>query len=321
MSNLATANRVAPWIGIGTNGEWDNSYEALRDAHLDFHVSKEKTYWLEPTDPIAIIDPNNAVTTDLAELPMYANVRDTDNKVLGCVTPQYKIIQNVEAFSLIDPFLGNGGKITHAGMTMDGLCFMIAEVKAKKIIGNEEYTIFLMVTNSFNTKYPCQIIMTPVRIICQNMYRKLINDKIFLAKHTLTADRRLLALANGDAIEKKILTFSNVIDSMQGKKMTTEALNMLVAMLFPFPKEGGPREIAYKAKAEDLRQKFLDEFYDAPDNTVHHGNAFGFVNAYYDYLSHRGASRNTSIDWSDRRFSGLVSGLDVDTSLIKQAMK
>ena len=128
-------------------------------------------------------------------------------------------------------------------------------------------------------------------------------------------------MASSDAIEKKVLAFSNIIGSMQNKKLDSDQLNMLISLLFPFPRTGSPREIAYKVRAEESRQQFIDEFYNAPDNMVHHGSAFGFVNAYYDYLSHRGAARNTNVDWNDRRFSGLVSGLDIDTTLIKQAMK
>ena len=177
-----------------------------------------------------------------------------------------------------------------------------------------------MATNSFNTKYPCQIIMVPIRIYCQNMYRKLVNDRVFLAKHTTTANERLLAIAQGNAVEKKVLAFQNVIESYQGKHMNPRQLEALVAMLFPYPKEG-PRELTYRMKVDEQRERFIDQYYDAPDNKVHHDNAFGFVNAYFDYLSHRSATRETSVAWADRRLSGLVSGLDVNQGALKEAMR
>lgn len=308
-------NRVAPWLGIGVQGQWDNSVDALEASGLDFGVRQEKLVWFreDKQDP-TLVYPEDA--------PMFANVRNTDDKLLGCVTPQYRIIQNHDAFSLIDPFIqGNNGLITNVGMTEDGLCFMVARVQVERIIGNEPYEINLMVTNSFNTKYPCQIILTPIRIYCQNMYRKLVNDRVFLSKHTMAANARLQAIAQGNTVEKKVLAFSNVIDSYQGKHMNMTQLKALIAMLFPYPKEGGPREATFKLKVDEQRERFEDQYFDAPDNREHHGSAFGFVNAYFDYLSHRSAARETSTAWADRRLSGLVSGLDVNQGALREALR
>lgn len=314
MPAIVQQNRVAPWLGIGVQGQWDNSFDALQAAGLDFDVRQEDLFW-QSFD----ID-KGLVFNEL--VPMYANVRNTDDKLLGCVTPQYKIIQNRDAFSLIDPFVqGNDGVITNVGMTEDGLAFMVARVQVERTIGGEPYEINLMATNSFNTKYPCQIILTPIRIYCQNMYRKLVNDRVFLAKHTLTANDRLVAIAQGNAVEKKVLAFANVIESYQGKHMSKSQLKALIAMLFPYPKEGGPREQTFRLKADEQRQRFEDQYYDAPDNRVHHGNAFGFVNAYFDYLSHRSATRETSMAWADRKLSGLVSGLDINQGALREALK
>ena len=306
---ITTGNRVAPWIGIGVSGRWSSSTEALQDSQLDFTVRQEKLFWQR--------DDQGIVYNEVA--PMFANVRNSDNRLLGCVTPQYKIIQNQDAFSIIDPFIAGNGSITNVGMTEDGLCFMVAETKIETF-GNEAYSMYLMATNSFNTRYPCQIIMTPVRIICQNMYRKVINDRVFLAKHTRSINEKLKVINQSNMLAKKTLLFGEIIDSAQGRSMNLNQLNALVAALFPYPKEGGPREIAYKAKAERAREEFVDVYYDAPDNVVHHNTAFGFVNAYFDYLSHRGVARETGTAWAERRLQGLVSGDDVNTSILHQAV-
>ena len=309
MNELAVSTRVAPWIGIGAEGHWASSAEALAAAQLDFTVRAEDLYWRKDTGDGWCIE---------EKAPMFATVRNTDDMLLGCVTPQYKIVQNHDAFSMLDPFLENG-EITHAGMTGDGLVFMVAEVGMKSI-GGEDYIVNLMATNSFNGKYPCQIIMTPIRIICQNMYRKLVNDRIFLAKHTPDANKRLAAIAQSDLVEKRMLTFASIIEQSQGKRLSETDLNMLIAMMFPYPKEG-PRELAYRARTDETRQNFLDRYYDAEDNRVHQGTRFGFINAYYDWLSHRDAVRESTADtWADRRLSGLVSGLDVDHSVLVRAI-
>ncbi len=307
---IQQSNRVAPWLGIGVQGQWDNSIEALQAADLNFDVRQEKLYWMR--------DDNGIVYNEVA--PMFGNIRNTDDKLLGCVTPQYRVIQNRDVFSLIDPFLGTGGVITNVGMTEDGLCFMVARMRVETI-GKEPYEINLMLTNSFNTKYPCQIIMTPIRIYCQNMYRKLVNDRIFLAKHTTTANERLVQIAQGNAVEKKVLAFGNIIETYQGKHMSTRQLEALVALLFPYPKEGGPREMTYRLKADEQRERFKNQYFDAPDNRKHQDTTFGFVNAYFDYLSHRSMTREIQGSWADRRLVGLVSGNDIDMKTLHEALK
>lgn len=306
---IVQGNRHTPWYGIGVAGEWGSSFEALTAAGLDFTVRQERLHWN--------LEDNGIVYEQ--DAPMFGNVRDTDDRLLGCVTPQYKLIQNVDAFSLIDPFLGNNGVITHAGMTEDGLVFMVAEVGVEAI-GGDEYVVNLMCTNSFNTRYPCQVIMTPVRIICQNMYRKIVNDRIFMAKHTMAANNRLKQIAQGGTVEKRVLAFSNVMQQASIRSMSLAQMRTLLAMLFPYPKEKGPREQAYIDRADRLRREFEDVYYDAPDNRAHHGTAVGFIHAYFDYLSHRNPVRNTQQAWNDRRLQGIVSGLDIDMGVLRQAL-
>lgn len=312
---ITQSNRVAPWIGIGVQGQWDNSLEALQAADMDFTVRREQLYWQREDKQMPQYVYNEPV-------PMFANVRDDTDQQLGCVTKQYKVVQNVDAFSIIDPFVqGNNGVITNVGMTEDGLCFMVARVQVERTIGGEPYEINLMATNSFNTRYPCQVILTPVRIYCQNMYRKLVNDRVFLAKHTTTANDRLIRIANSNAVEKKVLLFSDVVDQYQSKRMPSRQFQALVAMLFPYPKEGGPRETTYRAKVDEQRERFEDQYFNAQDNQVHKDSAFGFVNAYFDWLSHRSPAKNMGGSWTDRRLDGLVSGVDVKGNVLKEALR
>lgn len=83
--------RETPWHGLGTRVEGAvSSEEALDAAGLNWDVVQEKLY-----------------TEDGYCVPgFYANVRDSDNKVLGVVTNRYKIVQNREAFAFTDGLLG-----------------------------------------------------------------------------------------------------------------------------------------------------------------------------------------------------------------------
>ncbi|SFM52248.1 hypothetical protein SAMN03159341_1429 [Paenibacillus sp. 1_12] len=87
--------REAPWHGLGKRVEQAlNSKEALQEAGLDWTVLQK---------PIQ--------TEDQMEITGYkANIRETDQRVLGVVTDRYKIVQNHEAFAFTDELLGEGVK-------------------------------------------------------------------------------------------------------------------------------------------------------------------------------------------------------------------
>ena len=77
--------RTKPWHGLGTMvEEAATSGAALELAGLDWRVVQK-----------------NLVTEEGITVPGFrANLRETDNQVLGVVSDRYKVVQNEEAFAL-----------------------------------------------------------------------------------------------------------------------------------------------------------------------------------------------------------------------------
>ena len=92
VSNEAN-NRFVPWHGLGTPVEKAmTSAEALELGGLNWEVN-----------------PKPVFTETGFEIPNYkANIRSSDNSVLGIVTDRYKIVQNKEAFAFTDALLDGG---------------------------------------------------------------------------------------------------------------------------------------------------------------------------------------------------------------------
>lgn len=319
---LINVHRDAPWCGIGVKGQWTDYREALSAAQLDFNVVPREA-------KVEIFDPNGTgfgtcITTYETVPGVQVNLREGDNRILGCVSSQYGIIQNHEAFELLKPFTDAGGVITNAGMTEQGLVFMVLRMRQANILG-DDWDFDVMCCNSFNGGFPCSLIMVPTRIICQNMYRKLMgnNDSLLHVRHGRYAPDRIRAAQKATA---EVLSFQQAFENTLQLADSTllyadDIKNILLPMLFPYPKPGGDREVTYRAKVDMLREEFMDRYYDAPDNKKYHGKSMGFINAYYDYLSHRTPTKNMPGSWEDRRLSGLVSGNDIKTKVIKEAMK
>lgn len=318
---LANPRREAPWIGIGVNGQWTDYREALIDGKLDFTVMAKEA-------KVEIFDPFNtgfgSSIISYETVPgVQVNLRQGDNKILGCVSSQYGIVQNHDAFALLEPFTNAGGVITNVGMTEQGLAFMVLRMRQENLEG-DDWDFDVMCTNSFNGAFPCALMMVPTRIICQNMYRQLMggrSDALLNVRHGRNARERIEAASTvtGNVLQY-ISAFGATLSSARANHINTRKIEKdLVPMIFPYPKPGGPREQVSRERVDQLREEFMYQYYDAPDNRKFHNTGLGFINAYYDYLSHRSPGKNMPGSWEDRRLSGLVSGNDVKASAIKAA--
>ena len=125
--------REKPWHGLGVVvEEAPSSEEALRLAGLDWRVVQKSLY-------------TNSRLVDGYK----ANVRESDNTVLGVVTDRYKVVQNTEAFAFTDNLLGEGVKYETAGSLQGGKkVWILARLPREYIMSGERITPYLVFSNS-----------------------------------------------------------------------------------------------------------------------------------------------------------------------------
>lgn len=298
--------RQAPWIGVGTAGQWDNIDEALRDSGLDFEVALR--------DAICLTNPSSPIYKRIPNIN--ATIRKDTEDILGSVSNYYGIVQNKDAFSLMQPFCNVGAVIEHAGMTTQGMCFMVAKMSNNTILG-DNFDYYICAMNSFNAKFPLALFITPVRVICQNMFKGLMkgNENVIKVKHGFNVHSRLLE-AN-DCITFTTNFMTGLDENI--KRLNTISFDPMVGVeiLFPTPDKNSLRYETSKIRVEEERDNFIDKYYLASDNQDFMDTSYGFLNAYFDYLSHRPAARETGVDWSERRLTGLMSGVALNTKLLR----
>lgn len=319
MNNLAerheTRNRTSPWIGVGTSGEWDNYTDALADSGLDFTVAAMPAFveTYEPYKDYELV--NHQMVPGIS-----VNMKVGSSEILGVTSDRYGIVQNNTAFSLMQPFCENGALIKHAGMTAQGMCFMVAEMMNYNVAG-DAFKVYICMTNSFNSKFPLSLFVTPVRVICQNMFRNLMsnNENMLNIKHGCQIDQRFKLAQDCNSMVMRYMGKFN--DMVEGACLTDVDIDKMIELMFPYKKattvELQPR---MDALVEETREMFHDVYYKAPDNQDYWGTAFGFINAYYDWMSHRPQTRGDSAKWEQRRFTGLLSGNDINRKLINTAL-
>ena len=254
--------RETPWHGLGRIVmDAPASREALELAGLDWQVESRNIY-----------------SGTGAMIPGYrANVRSTDDAVLGVVSDRYRIVQNEEAFQFTDDLLGEGVTYETAGSLQGGKkVWMLAKLPEKYIIVGDEVTPYLVFFNSHDGSSGVKVAMTPVRVVCQNTLNLALGTakRIWTARHT-----------------------ENVLLRVQDARETLQLANSYMGELGK-----GIHELTTIKLSDRKVQEFINEFfpvaedltyYNAPDLEWVGKNGWRFVNAVSDFATHADPIRKT----------------------------
>ena len=248
--------RETPWHGLGRIiMDAPASREALELAGLDWQVESRNIY-----------------SGTGAMIPGYrANVRSTDDAVLGVVSDRYRIVQNEEAFQFTDDLLGEGVTYETAGSLQGGKkVWILAKLPEKYIIAGDEVTPYLVFFNSHDGSSGVKVAMTPVRVVCQNTLNLALGTakRIWTARHT----------------ENVLLHELTTI------KLSDRKVQEFINEFFPVTEDmtDGQRKNNLRLQ-EDLKARY----YNAPDLEWVGKNGWRFVNAVSDFATHADPIRKT----------------------------
>jgi len=273
------STREKPWHGLGTVvEEAPASADALRLAGLDWNVVQKDIF------------------TNHGKVDGYkANVRDTDNQVLGVVTDRYKVIQKVDAFAFTDELLGEGVRYETAGSLQGGRkVWLLARLPREYIISGERITPYLVFSNTHDGSGAVRVAITPVRVVCNNTLNLALN----------TASRSFSMIHAGDIRGKinearQTLFMADTYMEHLGKefehlrkvKLTDQQVKEYIEVLLPIEKDASM--LAAK-NTKRLREDLRARYYDAPDlKNVGGNNAYRFINAVSDFATHASPIRRT----------------------------
>ncbi len=151
-----------PWHGLGQGVQGVmKASEAINLAGLDWKVIKESA------ERKGIIIPDR-----------YWNVRETDDKVLGGVGKDYKIIQNVEAFDFFDTLVDSGeAKYDTAGSLAGGKrIFLTAKIGDDiEVAGQDKHQLWLALLSSHDGSRSLTALTTLIRVVCANTEQMALN--------------------------------------------------------------------------------------------------------------------------------------------------
>lgn len=285
--------REAPWHGLRVRVESAlNSEDALVMSGLNWNVIQK---------PIMTASGNL--------IPGYkANIRDSDNRVLGVVTDRYRVVQNSEAFAFTDALLGEGVKYETAGSLQDGKkIWILAKLPDKYIIEGEQIDPYLVFSSSHDGSGSIKVAMTPIRVVCQNTLNLAMSTarRSWSTIHIGNLAAKMDEAHNTLLLAEKYMGRLGMEFSRLNKiKLSDQKVMEYIDLLLPMDEQ--PTEI-HRKNITRIREDMKRRYFDAPDLRHVGKNAYRFVNAVSDFATHAKPLRSTA-NYQENMFAKTIEG-------------
>ena len=294
--------RFVPWHGLGTpvkNALTAN--EALVTAGLDWNVIQKPIF-----------------TNDREVEGYKANIRDTDNSVLGIVSNKYRIVQNTEAFSWTEALLGKGTEYETAGSLKKGrTVWLLAKLPQQLILG-DEVDPFLVFTNSHDGTGAVRVAVTPIRVVCNNTLNLALSKatRAWATNHVGDMLSKLKEAERALFLSEKYMTaLSEEADILANTKISEDEMNKVLDEIFVLDSDATERQ---KKRVESVKEEIMICTL-APDIAKYMGTKYGFINAISDWAGHSEPARKTQ-NYQENNWGRIIYGhpvLDKAYALIK----
>ncbi len=267
-------DRTTTWHAIGkTVDQCKDLNGVLKASGLDYTVEKHPVF--------AQI---NGKTTEIPN--RFVTTRDSDGHPYDVVSDKFEIIQNRDAFDFVN-YMGDELQFQKAGETENGMVYIIGALPQVSILG-DAFTPHVIFRNGFTGKVKITAAICPLRLVCQNQFNFAFRE----AQNTVTIRHVQNAKAKLEEA-REVLRLSadymgalnDMAEHFAGMKVTGDRLERVVKYLFPIP-EGDSVNPFKRKNLEDQRAAFI-KAHNADDNGSFRRTAWGLINAYTDYVTHK----------------------------------
>lgn len=274
-------DRTTTWHSIGKSVEECKDLESVLTASgLDYTVEKKPVF--TEVESQQLIIPNRFVT-----------MRDTDNHPYDVVSDKFEVIQNREAFDFVN-YMGEDLQFRKAGETENGMVYIIGALPEVSILG-DSFIPHVIFRNGFSGKVKISAAICPLRMVCQNQFNFAFKNtqNTVTIRHVRNAHDKLEEAREVLKVSADYMQELNAMaEQYAGIKLTATQFDRVMDWMFPM--ENPDQMNAYKRhQLEEQRAKFK-KAYLADDNSNFRGCAWGLINAYTDFITHKAPQGRTS---------------------------
>lgn len=293
-----------PWHKLGKKvDKLLTSAEAIDAAGLNYNVEKK---------PIFLQD-----GTEIKD--QYATVRTDNNTPLGVVGSKYTVLQNKDAFSFFDAVVSvKEAMYETAGALGQGeRIWLLAKLPGYiKTVGDDITEKYLLLTNTHDGSGSVQVMLTPIRVVCQNTLNIGMSQGSHKSKlrHTMNIGmkveevRKTLGLIN-----QQFTIFEDATRKLAAVELTNEALSNYLHTSLSINKED--KSTRAMNIIDDVSQLFVTG--KGADLPGAKGTAWGAFNAIVEYVDYKRGGDNM-----EKRTNSLLfgSGANIKQKAFDEAM-
>ena len=304
--------REIPWHGFGTKVDGlQTAEEAIVAAELD---------WLVEPRPLYTHGPKGT----LVKVPdRLANVRMSDGKPLGVVSPTYKVLQNTDAFRIADEIVKTGeAKYETAGALRGGkVVFLSMELpKTVHVPGDDgDMRPYLLAANSHDGSMAIRFLITLIRVVCANTLSAALgsHQAEIRLRHTTNVDSRVAEAQRALGLTFDYLDeFEAIAEKMLLQKVSERDVLRVMAQVFPI-KDVNPlklnaselrRILSTKENADGPTAKALRMYETSPNIANVKGTGWAVYNAVTEYIDYGMSYRSREVPAADNRARSILLG-------------
>lgn len=275
-------SRTSTWSNIGKSVEsCKNMEQVMKAAHLDYNVGLKPVF--------------AGINETKQQVPnRFVTFRESDGHMYDIVSDKYRVVQNSEAFDFVN-FMNSDITYEKAGETESGMVYIIAKLPSVNILG-DEFTPHAIFRNGFGGKIKITAAICPLRIVCENQF----NFAFKNTQNSITVRHVGNASAKLEEAKHVLKMSADYMDELNrqaqiyaGTKMDPAQIERVVNWLFPVPAEEVDMNSFARFQLQTAKDKFITA-YNADDNYNFRGSAWGIINAYADYITHKEPMGNKS---------------------------
>lgn len=263
--------RTTTWNSIGTDVKTTDIQTALEKTKLNYEVITQPIYTEVGNNKILV--PGKVCT-----------IRKDTNEVLGVVSPKYQVCQNEEAFDFVNNV--NNVEFVKAGQTKNGLVYVIGKLPETTVLG-DTFTPYLIFQNGHNGMYTVKTTICPLRIVCQNQF----NYAFKTSPNTISIHHSSQFSGKIKEAERLIASTAEYMTNFNNTAEELARLNLgdknkIQDIINAFFTIANPEDEKQVIKAEEKRIELMNA-YEAEDNINFRGTAWGLINGFSDYITHK----------------------------------
>ena len=264
-----------------------------------------------------------------------AVVRDVDDAILGSVGVHTELVQNADAFDILQPLVDEfGARIETAGALGNGVrVWMLVRMPHRiEPVTGDVIDGYGLLRHAHDNSYALELIPTLVRVVCNNTMQAAVlaaggnqtsKGRIFRIKKTANVDSRVkqartLAQKLGEAMKQSEQTFAKMAQT----NVNPEQIAQYLEQVFPYSKDATGKEV-YSKTTDERRKEVAKGIFTSPGAELAGSNlntgattAWAVLNAVTHYFDHTRPEEAKSLSARKKAQISALFGVNAATKLL-----